>query len=117
MRHRKSYRKLNRSTSQRRALLRSEAMALFQHDQIRTTLAKAKEVSRFADRLITLAKRGDLAARRQVLADINDPDLVGHMFDEVARRFADREGGYTRVIRAGTQRGDGTQMAIVELTE
>ena len=117
MRHRKNYRKLNRSSAQRRALLRAEAIALFKHDQIRTTLPKAKEVSRFADRLVTLAKRGDLAARRRVLADINDPDLVGHMFDDVARRFADREGGYTRVIRAGIQRGDGTQMAIVELTE
>jgi len=111
------HRKLNRSTAQRLALLRAEVAALLKNDQIRTTLAKAKETSRLADRIITLAKRGDLAARRQVLAEIGDTDLVHHLFDEIAGRFGDREGGYTRVIRAGRQRGDGTQMAILELTE
>ncbi len=117
MKHRKDRRKLNRSTQQRLALLHAEVAALFKHDQIKTTLAKARETSRLADRMITLAKRGDLAARRQVLAHIRDADLVAHLFDEIAGRFADREGGYTRVIRAGKQRGDGTQMAVLELTE
>jgi len=117
MRHRKNYRKLNRATDQRIALLRAEVMALFRHNQIKTTLCKAKEARRLADRLITLAKRGDLAARRQVLRHINDAGLVKHLFDEIAGRFDEREGGYTRVIRAGRQRGDGTQMAILELTE
>jgi large subunit ribosomal protein L17 len=117
MKHRKDHRRLSRATDQRVALLRSEVAALFRHDQIKTTLAKAKESRRFADKLITLAKRGDLAARRQVLAEISDKDLVRHLFDEIAARFMDRDGGYTRITRAGKQRGDGTQMAILELTE
>ncbi|MFO7948154.1 MAG: 50S ribosomal protein L17 [Armatimonadota bacterium] len=117
MKHKKKYRKLNRSTAQRMAMLRDIVSALFAHDQVKTTLAKAKEARRLADRLITLAKKGDLAARREVLRTINDPDLVGYMFENLADRFMERDGGYTRVIRAGTQRGDGTQMAILELTE
>ena len=112
-----SQRKLGRPTDQRMAVLRDVVASLFKHDQIKTTIAKAKEASPLADKIVTQAKKGDLAARREVLKIINDPDLVGHIFDEIAARFTDREGGYTRVIRAGKQRGDGTQMAILELTE
>jgi len=117
MRHRKNYRKLNRATDQRIALLRSLVNSLFRHDQIKTTVQKAKEASRLAERMITLAKRGDLAARRQVLREIHDPDLVGHLFSEIAPRYTGREGGYTRIIRAGQRRGDAAQMAILELAE
>jgi large subunit ribosomal protein L17 len=117
MRHREKNRKLNRPTDQRLAMLRDVVASLFKHDQIKTTLAKAKEARRLADRIVTHAKKGELSNRREVLKVINDPDLVGHIFDEIAGRFAEREGGYTRVIRAGKQRGDGTQMAILELTE
>ena len=117
MNHRKGYRKLNRATDQRIALLRSLAIALFKHNQIKTTLPKAKEARKFAERLITLAKRGDLAARRRVIGELGDPNLVRHLFDEIAGRFQSREGGYTRIIHAGRQRGDNTQMAILELTE
>lgn len=117
MKHRKKYRKLNRPTDQRLAVLRDVVASLFKHDQIKTTLAKAKEARALADKIVTKAKKGDLSARREVLKVINDPDLVGYIFDEIAARFTEREGGYTRVIRAGKQRGDGTQMAILELTE
>jgi large subunit ribosomal protein L17 len=90
---------------------------LFRHDHIKTTVVKAHETSRFADKLITLAKRGDLAARRQAIQELNQPDVVAHLFEKIAPRYEDRQGGYTRVIRAGTRRGDGAQMAILELVE
>ncbi len=117
MRHRKNHRKLNRATDQRLALLRSLVAALFRHNRIKTSVQKAKEARRLAERLITLAKRGDLAARRQVLRTITDADLVGYLFEEVAPRYQDREGGYTRIIRAGQRRGDAAEMAILELIE
>jgi len=117
MRHRKNHRKLNRATDQRLALLRTLVSSLLRHNRIKTTVPKAKEVARLADRLITLARRGDLAARRQVLRQIPDSDLVGYLFDEIALRYQDREGGYTRTIRAGIRRGDAAPMAILELTE
>ena len=117
MRHRKDHRKLNRATDQRLALLSSLAISLFTHNRIKTTVQKAKEASRLAERLITLAKRGDLSARRQVLRTIRDRHLVTYLFDEIAPRYDDREGGYTRIIRAGRRRGDAAQMAILELTE
>lgn len=117
MRHLKDHRRLGRPTDQRLALLRALVTGLFRHNHIKTTLEKAKEARRLADRLITLARRGDLAARRQVLRTLPDPDLVGHLFDDIAKRFADRPGGYTRIIPAGTRRGDGAQMAILELTD
>ncbi len=117
MRHLRSHRKLNRATDQRLALLRTQVGSLFRHNRIKTTVEKARETARLAEQMITLAKRGDLAARRQVLRDIQDPELVGHLFGEIAPRYARREGGYTRVIRAGQRRGDAAQMAILELTE
>lgn len=117
MRHRKDHKQLGRPTDQRIALLRSQTGSLFRHNRIKTTLVKARETSRFAEKLITLAKRGDLAARRLVLAELNQPDVVSHLFSQIAPRYEDREGGYTRIIRAGRRRGDGSQMAILELAD
>ncbi|MGQ9730224.1 MAG: 50S ribosomal protein L17 [Candidatus Zipacnadales bacterium] len=117
MRHLRDHRKLNRATDQRLALLRGLVTALFRHNKIITTLPKAKEARRLADRLIRLACReqGQLAARRQVLRYVTDRKVVKHLFDEIAPRFAGRSGGYTRVLRAGQRRGDGAQMAVLEL--
>jgi large subunit ribosomal protein L17 len=117
MRHRVGYRKLGRTTPHRIALLRNLATALFERERIRTTLVKAKELRPYAERLITLAKRDDgrLHARRLVLRDIHDMDVVKKLFDSLGSRFASREGGYTRILRLGPRRGDGAEMAIVEL--
>jgi len=117
MRHRKDHRKLNRATDQRLALLKGLVASLFRHDKIVTTLPKAKEARRLADRLIALACRehGTLAARRQVLRYVPDPDLVKHLFEEIAPRFEGRTGGYTRVLRAGQRRGDGAEIAVLQL--
>lgn len=117
MRHRNSHRILNRATDQRIALLRALVTSLLRHNRIKTTAEKAKEASRMADRMISLAKRGDLASRRMVLRDVQDPELVKHLFTEIAPRYSSREGGYTRVVLAGQRRGDAAQMAILELTE
>ncbi|MGD9497321.1 MAG: 50S ribosomal protein L17 [Armatimonadota bacterium] len=117
MRHRRDHRKLGRPTDQRLALLRSQVDALFRHNRVKTTVQKARETQRMAERLITTAKRGDLHARRQVLRKIRDKDLVAHLFDEIVPRYADREGGYTRVVRAGRRAGDNAEMAILELTD
>lgn len=117
MRHRKDHRKLGRPTDQRLAMLRSQVDALLRHSRVKTTVQKAKETQRMVEKLITTAKRGDLHARRQVLRKIRDQELVGYLFDEIAPRFADRDGGYTRVIRAGRRNGDNAEMAILELTD
>ena len=117
MRHRVGYRKLGRATPHRIALLRNMASALFERERIRTTLMKAKELRPYAERLITLAKREDdrLHARRRVLRDIHDPAIVKKLFDTLGARFAARAGGYTRILRLGPRKGDGAEMAIVEL--
>jgi large subunit ribosomal protein L17 len=117
MRHRVAYRKLGRITPHRNALLRNLATALFERERIQTTLMKAKELRPYAERLITLAKRDDdrLHARRQVARDIQDPVVVKKLFDTLGARFATRPGGYTRILRLGTRRGDGAEMAVVEL--
>jgi len=117
MRHRVAFRKLGRVTPHRTALLRNLATALFERERIRTTLMKAKELRPYAERLITLAKRGDdrLHARRQVARDIHDPQVVKKLFEKLSARYADRPGGYTRILRLGTRHGDGAEMAIVEL--
>jgi len=117
MRHRVAHRKLGRETPHRMALLRNLASALFERERIRTTLPKAKELRPFAERLITLAKREDgrLHARRLVLRDIHDAAVVKKLFDNLGTRFAGRAGGYTRILRLGPRRGDGAEMAIVEL--
>jgi large subunit ribosomal protein L17 len=117
MRHRVAHRKLGRVTSHRLAMLRNLATALFERERIRTTLMKAKELRPYAEKLITLAKRdeGRLAARREVSRDIKDPKVVKKLFDSLGSRFAARPGGYTRILRLGPRRGDGAEMAIVEL--
>ena len=117
MRHRVGYRKLGRTTPHRLALLRNLATALFERERIRTTLMKAKELRPYAERLITLAKRdGDaLHARRLVRRDIQDGEVLRKLFDTLGTRFATRPGGYTRILRLGPRRGDGAEMAIVEL--
>jgi large subunit ribosomal protein L17 len=117
MRHRVGHRKLGRVTPHRIALLRNLATALFERERIRTTLMKAKELRPYAERLITLAKRdGDgLHARRLVRRDIQDGEVVKKLFDTLGTRFATRPGGYTRILRLGPRRGDGAEMAIVEL--
>ena len=117
MRHRVAYRKLGRITPHRIALLRNLATALFERERIRTTLPKAKELRPYAEKLITLAKREDdrLHARRLVLRDIQDPTVVKKLFDSLGARYATRSGGYTRILRLGPRKGDGAEMAIVEL--
>lgn len=115
MRHRKAGRKFNRTASHRKALLSNLAMSLLVHKQIRTTTAKAKELRRTVEKLITFAKRGSVADRRQVLRVVRDKDVVKDLFDEIAPKYEDRNGGYTRVIKIGRRRGDGAEMAIMEL--
>jgi len=117
MRHRVAYRKLGRITPHRTALLRNLATALFERERIQTTLMKAKELRPYAEKLITLAKRDDdrLHARRQVARDIQDPTVLKKLFDTLGARYATRPGGYTRILRLGTRRGDGAEMAVVEL--
>ena len=117
MRHRVAHRKLGRITPHRIALLRNLATALFDKERIRTTLMKAKELRPYAERLITLAKReeGRLHARRLVLRDVQDATLVKKLFEDLGPRFATRPGGYTRILRLGPRKGDGAEMAIVEL--
>jgi large subunit ribosomal protein L17 len=117
MRHLKQGRKLGRTTAHRKALLRNLATALMEHERIITTEAKAKELRRVADKLVTLGKRGDLHARRQALQVIRSNAVVRKLFDEVAPRFSDRHGGYTRVLRLGYRPGDAAAMAVIELVD
>ncbi len=115
MRHRRKGRQLSRTASHRRALLRNMASSLFRHDGMVTTVAKAKELRPFAERLITLARRGDLHARRQVERHIKDRDVTGRLFKEIGPRFASRPGGYTRILKLGHRPGDGAELARIEL--
>ena len=124
MRHRVGQRKLGRVTEHRIAMLRNQAEALIQHEHIETTLPKAKELRPFVERIITIAKRGIAAgdtnqgalhARRLVLRDIQNRDVVGKLFDTIAPRFAERPGGYTRILRVGYRRGDSAEVALIEL--
>lgn len=117
MRHRKGPRKLNRTSSHRKAMFVNMSAALIKHEQIVTTLPKAKELRSIVDKLITLGKRGDLHARRQALGTIKDRALVEKMFSTLAERYADRPGGYTRVLKAGFRHGDSAPMAIIELVD
>jgi large subunit ribosomal protein L17 len=116
MRHLKAGRKLGRNASHRLALMRNLTRALFEHDRIITTVEKAKEARRFAEKLITLGKEGTLHARRLALARLPDRDIIAKLFDEIAPRFKDRPGGYTRVIKRHERRlGDGGRTAFLEL--
>ncbi|TDI82862.1 MAG: 50S ribosomal protein L17 [Caldithrix sp.] len=115
MRHRKAHKKLGRTTSHRKAMISNVATSLFEHKQIRTTTPKAKEARKTVERLITFAKRGSLADRRQALKVLHDRKVVKNLFDEIAPVYKGRDGGYTRVIKLGRRRGDGAEMAILEL--
>lgn len=117
MRHRVRGRKLGRTTAHRKALFRNQLTALFTHDRIVTTLAKAKELRPLAERMVTLAGTGTLPARRKVLTMVPDKEVVRRLFDEIAPRFTDRPGGYTRVMRLGRRRGDGAELAIIEFVD
>jgi large subunit ribosomal protein L17 len=110
-----AYAKLGKTTSHRRAMFRNMVTSLFKSERIQTTEPKAKEVNRIAEKLITLAKRGDLHARRQVLAFVNDEKVVGKLFDTIAPKYEGRPGGYTRIIKVGARRGDAAEMVILEL--
>ncbi len=115
MRHRSAGTKLNRTSSHRKAMFRNMVTSLFKHERIRTTDAKAKEVRRWADKLVTLAKRGDLHARRQALSIIREKDVVHKLFEEAPQRFAQVNGGYTRVVKVGFRPGDAAPISMVEL--
>ena len=115
MRHRKAGRKLNRTAAHRKAMLRNIVTSLLEHERIVTTVPKAKEARRVTEKMITLGKRGDLHARRQAMAYIRSKGIVAKLFDEISSQYADRQGGYTRIIRTGNRYGDAAPMAIVEL--
>ncbi len=117
MRHRKAGRKLGRTSSHREAMLRNMVTSLLDQERIVTTIPKAKETRRMAERMITLGKRGDLHARRQALAYIRSKEIVAKLFDQLSSQYAQRQGGYTRIIRTGTRLGDAAPMAILELVD
>ncbi len=117
MRHRKSGRKLGRSSAHRKAMFANMAASLIKHEQITTTLPKAKELRGVVDHLITLGKRGGLHARRQAIAQIGDEGMVEKLFATLGPRYAERNGGYTRVLKAGYRYGDSAPMAVIELVD
>ena len=115
MKHKVAGRKLGRNPAHRKAMLRNLVTSLLEHERIVTTVPKAKEARKIADKMITLGKRGDLHARRQAMSYIRTRSIVVKLFDELSEQYADRQGGYTRIIRTGTRSGDAAPMAIVEL--
>lgn len=117
MRHRMAGRKLGRTTSHRWAMLRNMATSLFRHERITTTVSKAKELRPFAEKMITLAKKESLHARRQVLRHIKDREVVAKLFDTLGPRYATRPGGYSRIVRTALRRGDSAELAIIELID
>jgi len=117
MRHGIAHRKLNRTASHRKAMFANMAASLITHEQIVTTLPKAKEMKPIMDKLITLAKKGDLPARRRAIAQIRDKDAVKKLFAVMGERYAERNGGYTRVLKAGFRHGDNAPMAVIELVD
>ncbi len=117
MRHRVHGRKLGRTTAHRKALFRNQLIALFTHERIVTTVAKAKELRPVAERMVTLAASGSLPARRRVATMVPDKAVAKRLFDEIAPRFAGRSGGYTRIVRVGPRRGDGATLAVIEFVD
>ena len=117
MRHRRAGRKLNRTSSHRRAMFANMSAALIKHEQIVTTLPKAKELRRVVDRLITLAKKSDLTSRRLAASRVRDEAMVKKLFEVLGPRYKDRPGGYTRVLRAGYRYGDSAPLAVIELVD
>ena len=117
MRHRQSGRKLNRTSSHRKSLFKNMSQALLKHEQIVTTLPKAKELRRVVEKLISLGKKGNLHSRRLAFNQIRDKDMVSKLFDNLAKRYIDRTGGYTRVLKAGFRYGDSAPMAVIEFVD
>ena len=117
MKHRLKGKKLNRTSAHRKALLKNLSQALIKHEQIMTTLVKAKTLKPFVDKLITIGKKGNLHSRRQAIAKLGDLNLVTKLFDVLAKRYEGRNGGYSRVIKAGFRYGDSSPMALIELVE
>ena len=117
MRHNVSGRKLNRTPAHRKMLYRNLVTALFKHERIQTTVPKAKEARSVAEKLITFAKRGDLHARRMAARKVNEPAVLQKLFEEIGPRYAERPGGYTRIMRMGPRKGDNAEMAILELVD
>ncbi|MBZ0268190.1 50S ribosomal protein L17, partial [bacterium] len=117
MRHRKATVKLNRTASHRKAMFRNMVTSLLREERVETTVPKAKECRRLAERMITFAKRGDLHARRQVARVVRDSDVVKKLFDDIGPRFAERPGGYTRILKTGFRAGDNAPLSILELVE
>tara|TARA_B100001287_G_scaffold168280_1_gene141566 strand:+ start:1020 stop:1442 length:423 start_codon:yes stop_codon:yes gene_type:complete len=117
MRHKVSKRKLNRTSSHRKALLANMAVALIKHEQIKTTLPKAKELAPYVEKLITLGKKGDLNSRRRLYSIIPEKDWGVKVFDILAERYKERNGGYTRIMKAGFRYGDSAPMAVIELVD
>ena len=117
MRHKVSKRKLNRTSSHRKALLANMAVALIKHEQIKTTLPKAKELAPYVEKLITLGKKGDLTARRRLYSIIPEKNWGAKVFDVLAERYKERNGGYTRIMKAGFRYGDSAPMAVIELVD
>lgn len=117
MRHGKAHRKLNRTASHRKAMFANMAASLIEHEQIVTTLPKAKEIRPIVEKLVTLGKRGDLHARRQAISALREPKYVSKLFDTLATRYATRNGGYLRIMKAGYRTGDNAPLAIVEFVE
>jgi large subunit ribosomal protein L17 len=115
VRHRKKGRQLSRTRSHRKATLRNLATSLFRHERIETTTAKAKELRPFAERLITLARRGDVHSRRLARQKIQDRAVLGKLFDDIAPRYMERPGGYTRILKLGNRKGDAAEMSLIEL--
>ena len=117
MRHNKAGRTLGRNSSHRRAMMRNMVTSLLEHDRITTTDARAKELRKLADKMITLGKKGDLHARRQALQVIQDKKVVAKLFERIAPRYQDRPGGYTRILKLGSRAGDNASLAMIELVE
>ena len=117
MRHRVAGKRLGRSSAHRKALFRNLVTELFRHEQIRTTEAKAKAIRPQAEHLITLARRGDLHSRRLAARDVRDPEVLQKLFDELAERYEEREGGYTRIYKLGPRKGDAAPVVLISLVE
>ena len=115
MNHNKSYRKLGRRTDHRLAMLNNLTKSLLKEERIETTVTRAKELRKFAERMITIGKKGDITARRRAFAVLRDNELVAKLFNEIAPKYAERNGGYTRIMRTSVRRGDSAELAIIEL--
>ena len=117
MRHQKTGRQLNRNSSHRKAMFRNMVVSLLDHESIKTTDAKAKELRKYADKLITLAKKGDLSARRRARVMINDKDVLNKLFEVLGARYKDRPGGYTRIVKLGLRPGDNAPLSVIQLVQ